>query len=159
MLQGPLPQSAGGPPGTPLHSTYTAGGPPGTPLHSTYIVGGPPGTPLPSLYTAGGPPGTPLLIYSSGSQQGFPTHIPPLTIASLPTRGVLCQRHSPECNYTLPQTILLISHMHVLNFLTSSYNYLLGIIIMLWQRGKFGRSQNKPKEKNKRKKTTTTTPK
>ena len=111
------------------------------------IVGGPPGTPLPSPYTAGGPPGTPLLIYSSGSQQGFPTHIPPLTIASLPTRGVLCQRHSPECNYTLPQTILLISHMHVLNFLTFSYNYLLGIIIMLWQRGKFGRSQTKPKEK------------
>ena len=129
MLQGPLPQSAGGPPGMPLHSTYTAGGPPGTPLHSTY--------------TAGGPPGTPLLIYSSGSQQGFPTHIPPLTTASLPTRGVLCQRHSPECNYTLPQTILLISY--VLNFLTSSYNYLLGIIIMLWQRGKFERSQNKQK--------------
>ena len=48
------------------------------------------------IYTAGGPPGTPLLIYSSGSQQGFPTHIPPLTIASLPTRGVLCQRHSPH---------------------------------------------------------------
>ena len=111
MLQGPLPQSAA-----------AAGWPTGhTPTFNIYCRWPTGHAPTFNIYCRWPTGHAPTFLAhilqvahrarpyssSSGSQQGYPTCIPPLTTALLTTRGVLCQRHSPECNYTLPQTITL----------------------------------------------------
>ena len=104
MLQGPLPQSAA-----------AAGWPTGhTPTFNIYCRWPTGHAPTFNIYCRWPTGHAPTFLAhilqvahrarpyssSSGSQQGYPTCIPPLTTALLTTRGVLCQRHSPYIDST-----------------------------------------------------------